>query len=340
MKPSAKVVLDSISPDGVRATTMEFTFHRTELAELNTHRMFSRNAASSRAIPISKMLQRVKDDPAMPMRYGKNQKGMQSYENLDGESAKSCENAILAHMQDAVNLVEYLEMRGLHKQFANRYIEPWMTCVDIVTSVEWANFFHQRTHHAAHPNFNALALAVEEAYFNSTPQELYYGEWHTPYIRETDKDQLQYTTVESDWVKVANKYPKIDLIQNQITDVLKKVSAARCARVSYLNHDGTNPDIDADVDIFEKLRTSDPMHPSPLEHVLTPCYHMQTIKNHKQGAWTYEMYPPDGIQNYNDDLQLTCKRWGNTPGYHQFRKEFSRENVTEYVPQRLRESKE
>lgn len=316
MKPSAKVVLDSISPDGVRVTTFEFIFHRTELAELNTHRMLSGSAASSRAIPISKMIARVKSDPAMPMKWGKNQSGMQSYELLDDESAGSCERAILDHMMDAINLVEYLELRGLHKQFSNRYIEPWMTCVKIVTAVEWANFFHKRTHHAAHPNFNALALAVEEAYFDSKPKELKYGRWHLPYITEKDWSDAEDLLL----------YPKSNLFA---TDIMKAVSAARCARVSYLNHDGTRPILAKDYELFEKLRDSDPMHPSPLEHVCEPCNHMNEINAYN-----------DFLSKTTDaDLKVICKQSGNLPGYHQFRKEFSRENVTEYVP-RTRESKE
>lgn len=244
MYPSARVILDSISPTGVRLTTMEVTIHRFVLAEFNTHRVFSRNSASSRAIPVEKMIAKAVSDPAIPLSWPAEQKGMQGGENLSlSQEAAAYEvwyRARLAMIESARRLTAI----GLHKSVVNRLLEPFLPHTIIVSSTEWANFFDQRCSPLAQPEMRVAAEQMRGAYLESTPQPLDYGQWHTPYIREEDAE--------------------LDPLRDRLY-----VSAARCARVSHLTHDGRR-DVQEDMGLFSRLVSARPGHWSPLEHVATP----------------------------------------------------------------------
>lgn len=215
--------------------------HRFVLAELNTHRVFSRNSSSSRAIPIAKQIERVLEDPAVPMEFGANQKGMQAGEIVaDTEGAMA---AWLAARDAAVDHVRQLLDIGVHKQVTNRLLEPFMWQTVIVSSTDWENFFSQRCSPLAQPEIRLAAEAMRDAYMASSPTPVAAEGWHTPYIREDEGD--------------------LDL------ETKKRISVARCARVSYLTHDGKR-DLDADLNLYDRLITADPPHWSPMEHVATP----------------------------------------------------------------------
>lgn len=241
--PRASVIADSVSPAGVRLTTLEVTFHRFVLAEFNTHRVFSRNSASSRAIPVHKQIARLVDDPAIPVEFGSNQPGMQAGPALQGEDLEAARKSWLAARDEAVRSAEAMIDLGVHKQVANRILEPFMWHTVIVTATDWDGFWHQRCSPLAQPEIRVAADAMRAAYDASTPASVAAGGWHTPYIREEDGD--------------------LDL------ETAKRVSAARCARVSYLTHDGRR-DLEADLTLYDRLVTADPPHWSPLEHVATP----------------------------------------------------------------------
>ena len=243
-EPSAKVIADSITLDGHRLTTFEVTMHRFVLAEFNTHRMFSRNSASSRAIPSHKQLSAVMYDPAMPIEWGTNQPGMQAAGPLEGETVKDAARSWLFAREAAYASSKRLsEDLNVHKQVANRIIEPWMWHTVIVSATEYENFFNQRISPLAQPEIQAPAERMLEAYIDSKPVEKVEGEYHLPYIQEEERD---FTTKQ-----------KIQL------------STARCARVSYLTHDGVR-DVEKDFELYERLVTASPPHASPLEHVATP----------------------------------------------------------------------
>lgn len=239
----AEVILDSVSPAGHRLTTIEATMHRFVLAEFNTHRALSRNSASSRAIPIQKQIERIRENPAIPIQWGTKQKGMQAGPPLINGAAKSAELAWLAAMEKALTAADMFDQMGVHKQVANRLIEPFMWHRVIASATEWQNFFRLRCSPLAQPEIEAVANAIRDAYQASTPQELDYGDWHTPYIRP-DEDFDVHTR--------------------------KKVSAARCARVSYLTHDGIR-DFHEDLNMYARLASAEPPHDSPAEHVATPA---------------------------------------------------------------------
>lgn len=268
----AKVLADSVSPAGHRLTTLEATFPRFVLAEFNTHRVFSRNSASSRAIPIAKQLRRVLEDPYVPIEFGSNQPGMQAGPALEGKQREAAEAEWLRARDDAVRRVLGLvtdpdEARGdllavlerveeatrtkerpeawlnVHKQVANRLLEPFMWHTVIVTATEWENFWNLRCHPDAQPEIRLVAERMRDATKASDPAELGEGEWHLPLVRPEDRDQ-------------------VDSLEDLI-----KVSAGRCARVSYLTHAGVR-DLAADVQLHDRLLESG--HMSPLEHPARP----------------------------------------------------------------------
>ncbi len=243
---ACKILTDSIAPNGHRLTTMEVTFPRIVLAEFNTHRMFSRNSASSRAIPVAKMLQQIKDDPFIPIHWGKNQKGMQADTELTTLEQSAAGKVWLETRDKVVELATQLLDIGVHKQITNRLLEPFMWQTVIVSATAWANFFALRTHKDAQPEIRRIAELMQDAYNKSEPTPVSLGDYHLPLVD----------------VSVDLK----DIHKSQLLDVC----VGRCARVSYLTHAGVRDPL-ADIALAQRLRHSG--HMSPFEHVATP---MQT----------------------------------------------------------------
>ena len=241
MAYSARVLLDSVSPAGVRLTTLEVTFPRFVLAEFNTHRVFSRNSASSRAIPTAKLLERLESDPAIPLEWGRNKAGMSATEVLAGDEADEAKRVWLAARDGAVAQARRLLDLNVHKQELNRLLEPFLWHTVIVTATEWENFFELRCAPTAQPEIRRAALKMRDAIAQSRPRSVELGEWHTPLVQD-DENTLD-------------------------SETRRRVSAARCARVSYLTHEGKR-ETSRDLELFERLRRE--RHLSPFEHVATP----------------------------------------------------------------------
>ena len=237
---SAEIVLDSISETGVRLITLSCTFPRFILSEVNTHRAFSRNSSSSRAIPVQKIIERVRTNPAMPVFWGKNQKGMQSTQEMSKSEIEQAKAVWLKGRDRVVETVEELLQFEPHKQIANRLLEPYLYHQTLITSTEWDHMFSLRDHKDAQPEFRVLAKAMKKAIAESIPKQLKIGEWHIPYISEDEQDLP--------------------------LNVKLKISTARCARTSYFYHDGKKSSIELDVDLHDKLVVSKPAH----------CYDEQT----------------------------------------------------------------
>lgn len=245
---SAKIIADSVSPwTGDRLTTMQLRYPRFIHAEVMTHRVFSRNASSSRAIPVAKLIEEARTNPAMPIRFGANQPGMQDKGGdhtalvaTDG-SMKSPQDAWRHAAHLAADLAEAFDRAGYHKQVVNRILEPYTHINVVVSATEWTNFFALRRHEDADPTMRALADAMFEAMAGSTPRALFVGEWHLPYV--SDEERRQYDE-------------KACLM----------MSTARCARVSYNKHDGTSPSYEDDRKLYDRLVTAELIHASPLEH--------------------------------------------------------------------------
>jgi len=247
--PSAKILADSVSPSGHRLTTFEVTFARIVLAEVNTHRMLSRSSASSRAIPVEKMLKRVESEPYVPSHWGKNQKGMQAEVELEASEQKRALSAWLCGRDQAVEAASALLGLDVHKQITNRLLEPFMWHTAIISGTDWSNLFHLRDHEAAHPDLALPVRLMRAAYGESRPKLLHDNEWHLPLIDEQDIEAAQ---------EVAG-LPK--------QEVLIRASIGRCARVSYLTHDGKR-DLGEDIGLYGRILA--PGHMSPLEHAARP----------------------------------------------------------------------
>lgn len=252
MVAQVKVIEDSIAPHGVRLTTYQLRYWRAIHAEVMTHRVFSRNASSSRAIPVAKMLEQVRKDPAMPIHWGKNQPGMQAREECDEPTRTFVKEEWLLAAKTAASHAEKMSAAGVHKQVVNRILEPFQYISVICTATEYDNFFELRCHPDAQPEIQELAELMRDARERSTPElrprlrDLAVG-WHLPYI--TYGERTQYATS-----------PRL----------LAKVSAARCARVSFLTHDGRDPNLQDDLDLYDRLVGSRPLHASPVEHQAYP----------------------------------------------------------------------
>ena len=244
MKTTAKVIADSICESNeIRIVTLELSYHRFIHSEFMTHRVFSRNAASSRAIPVSTQLEQVVRDPAMPVYWGINKPGMQADKEADKIGRAAAESIWRTAAADAMQHALQLSKLGFHKQIVNRLLEPWRIMKVIVTATEWDNFFELRISKFAQPEIKVLAVAIFEAMDNSTSQELDDTKWHLPYVTEEEISEFN-------------------------TKDLRDISAGRCARVSYLNHDKTQPDPKKDIDLASKLASA--KHMSPFEHIAKP----------------------------------------------------------------------
>lgn len=263
---AAKVVCDSLTPHGQRLTSIVATYPRFIHGEMMTHRLFSRNSASSRAIPWARfdkegklnpkcMKYMILNDPVIPIKWGREQKGMQSGDEVD--DPRSCEQTWLKARDKAVEAVDKLANLGLHKSLCNRITEPWMNITVLVSSTDWRNFFNLRCHKDAEVHMQKIAGLMRDAFEQSVPQKLKVGEWHLPYID---------IAVDVQAVS-ANRHLFGD---RHLMDVLPKISAGRCARLSYLTHEDKR-DIMEDYRLYSRLAEravgdSNPRHLSPTEH--------------------------------------------------------------------------
>lgn len=260
----ARVIADSISENDVRIVTFELVYPRFIHAELMTHRVFSRNSASSRAIPVSKLLRSVRYDPALPIHWGANQKGMQARKELDGWRLAAVKAIWAYHRWLSITHVKILDKLGLHKQIANRLLEAHSHIRVLVTSTLFENFFNLRAHADAQPEFYNLAYMMLDAYNTSSPQLLKQGQWHLPYIFEEDENDafVLEEGMEKDYK-------------------LRLISAARCARVSYTTFDHRYSSPGEDFKLGLRLINADPLHASPMEHQATPD--PQNVNSHLWG---------------------------------------------------------
>lgn len=264
MNTEVKIIEDSISPDGVRLTTFQLKYPRYILAEVNTHRVFSRSTSSSRAIPIKKIISQVWNTPVIPQEWSMNNPGMQSNQELSGFRKILAEYVWISSSKIACGFAYLFHLIGLHKQYSNRVLEPWMIANTVVTATEWDNFWKLRDHPDAQPDIQLLAKTMREEYTNNIPKLINYEDWHLPYI--TDEEKTKYGI-----------------------DLLLKMSTARCARVSYNNHDGTSPNIEKDLELHKRLVESKPEHASPTEHQAKPVKGNAFYKNFR-GWYQYRHF--------------------------------------------------
>lgn len=270
---SAEIIADSVNPVGNRLTTVKCIYPWFIHGEVMTHRVFSRNASSNRAVPTHKLIEEARNPglQAMPSFGVVNAPGMQggreTTENEKRRMEVMWESAALA----ACNHAELLVKLGAAKQDVNRLLMPFTHARVLISATEWDNFFGLRLHKDAQPEARMLAQAIYEAMQASKPMPMLPGQWHLPYV--TKEDMLPLET-------------------------LKRVSVARCARVSYESFEtGKRSTVNEDLLLYERLVGSQPMHASPAEHQGTP------------------------------DSGANAHRWGNFRGWVQYRKTLRGEAV-------------
>lgn len=248
---SAKIIAHSVSKvSGKEIVTFELEYPRFIHSELMTHRMFSRNAASSRAIPVEKMIEQVRQFPAAPIHWGKNQSGMQAKEEIQYTDQWCAEEFWWIAANNTANVAENLNKLSLHKQIVNRILEPFQWMKTVVTATEFDNFFWLRNHPDAQPEIKKLAEVMLEALQNSAPYPLSPGDWHVPYYIGTWGSGI--------WLERKDT----DTLENALA-----ISSSCAAQVSYRKLDDS---LEKAQMIYKRLVESEPVHASPFEHCATP----------------------------------------------------------------------
>ncbi|NIH77332.1 hypothetical protein FHV99_004584 [Ochrobactrum sp. P20RRXII] len=283
---TVEVILASKPTNGAAPIiTIHARYPRIIHSELMTHRVFSRNARSSRAVPVKTMLEEVWRTPFVPWHWGKNQSGMQAGEECNtrpevnwfheidpnddakgyelGKIEQSREDTWI-HARDAAHEVAEAYMKaGYHKQIANRLLEPFMFIDTLITSTSWANFLHLRDHKDAEPHIRDLAVLIKEAIAGANYESLEPGQWHLPYVPHWERADIVKAVTGKTWDQ---KWDEADRL------ALAKISVARCARISYKPFDGDGS-IERELERYERLVGSTPLHASPAEHQATPMRH-------------------------------------------------------------------
>lgn len=255
-KIQAKIICDSITKLGTRITTFEVEYPRFIHSEVMTHRMFSRNASSSRAIPVSKVIDQVRNNPAKPVHIGKNQAGMVADVELSDFDKKFAIGIWESAAKWASTFSEDLSKLNVHKQVCNRITEPFQNMKVLITATEYKNFFYLRNHKDAQPEIAELARLMQDEYNKSTPKKLSAGQYHLPYILCKYENDVQ-----TYWLNENTEISLEDAI---------KISCSCCAQVSYRKLDLS---LDKARDIYSRLVESEPVHASPFEHVgVVPTY--------------------------------------------------------------------
>lgn len=311
---SADIVLHSIVEGRVTPLiTYVLEYPRFIHGELMTHRFFSRNAASSRAIPIEKMIAQVTSNPAGPSVWGLNQAGMQA--ELFHMDTPTCEWAWGKASQAAAQQAEVLQALGLHKQIVNRLLEPFQKMKTIVTATHFDNWFHLRKHPDAQPEIQELASKMWDALQASEPQVLKPGEYHMPYV---DFFRGNAQSVRAGWEEGQNWRTNVKHMNDRDETVTwdsitleqaLMISSSCCAQVSYRL---LNTKLDLAMDIYKKLVESKPVHASPLEH-------QAMVMQSNTAVYSWEYNPKEwevGVTHMDKD----CKFWsGNFQGWIQHR---------------------
>lgn len=236
----ATVIEDSISTSGARITTLKLRYPRIIHSELMTHRVFSRNAQSSRATPVKTMIESVRSNPYMPLQWREAQKGMVPGEELDAETSAKCSKLWRDQLESSLNAAEELAEIGAAKEQVNRLLEPFSFINVLVTATEWDNFFRLRLSENAQFEIRQLAKAMKSAMDMSIPV---HRDWHLPFVTG------DLRPIEPDSVPGREAF---------------MISAARCARVSYLNFSNHVPKLEEDMALANRLYRD--RHMSPFEH--------------------------------------------------------------------------
>ncbi len=253
----AEIIEDSVNMYGKRITTVLCIYPRFIHSELKTHRVFSTNSGSSRAIPTKKLIEFIKQNTTAPNPFRQNQSGMVPGDKVSDLVNTASHLVWNTHMRASVMASKALNLLGVHKQWANRLMEPHAHIQTLITATDWDNFFSLRCATDAQDEINELAWAIKYAMDASKPKELVQGKWHLPFIKDGERDES--------------------------TDTLKMISAARCARISYLTDNGFVGEKSKELDRAVKLRDS--RHSSCFEHQAMSSYEGVNCQGNFSGGW-------------------------------------------------------
>lgn len=292
----ARIVLDSVATaNGTRLATWELKYWRAVHDELLTHRELSRSTASARAIPIKRMIDLVLDDPAMPVHWGSNRPGMQPGAEISPDAKARAIELISDHRLKSVELARELDALGLHKQITNRYLQPFAFTTVLVSTVSHSNFFGLRCHKMAQAEIGHVALIMRDVLATAPPPNpVEPGGMHLPYVSANELGEWGPTEA-------------------------RKICVGRCARISYLNHNGIrNPadDIALHDRLIAGLATEEPGHMSPLEHACTAMGEVPNLRTEFPGL------PQAFLDKYENMILTAAMQSGNFHGWKQYRKEF------------------
>lgn len=297
---SAKIIADSVSPLGKRITTFELEYPRFIHSELMTHRLFSRNSSSTRAIPVQRMIELVQENTATPVHWGENNPGMQSNRELDNTRKEAAKGLWFSALGSVVSYAKIMSDKvGIngHKQWVGRILEPFVMMKVVLTATEFNNFWWLRNHADAQPEIKELAVVMKKAFEHSTPVNLKVNQWHMPYVISKIENGNQ-----TFWL---NEETQLTLEQ------ALKVSVSCCAQVSYRKLDDT---LEKAEKIFSMLHLNDnsgaPSHASPTEHQAFPM-NVDTVQEYQGATWE------PGVTH----IDRNGKLWsGNFQGWIQYRK--------------------
>lgn len=256
-----RIILASMNPWGQKIASIVARYPRFIHSELMTHKDLSRNASSSRAIPFRKMLKITREGMAAPIFWGKNQPGMQAKEELTGFALWAAKFMWHTTGHIVLTMAWIMSFTKVHKQIINRMIEPWTYINVMITATNFNRMLKLRIDAAAQPEFQLLANMIKVALSNAQYRTLKIGEWHLPWVK--DHEKMLFINVQ------------------------KKISAARCARLSYTPIGDVKIDMKKDMELAKGLLEQ--LHLSPFEHQATPA----------QGRYANL----DGWSNYRTELR-------------------------------------
>lgn len=291
---SATVLLDSISGSGNRMTTFELEYPRIIHGEFMTHRALSKNAASSRAIPIDKAIEHAINKPAFPVYWGKAQRGMQADEQLTGGDLELAKKLWQKGIDQNIELVKEFDNIHTHKQIASRWLETGQLFKVIVSGTDYDNLLWLRNDKAAQPEFRELARVMQECFNLSVPNLLRGGEWHLPFIDAVRLESGVLIYLDSNGEELA-------------LEDAKKISTSCSAQISYRKLDDTK---EKALDLYSRLFSGEKKHMSPTEHQATPI--ISTGVNVPWDFMTWE----EGITHVDRSGMLHS---GNLTGWIQYR---------------------
>lgn len=240
----AQILADSIAPSGTRLTTMRVTMPRFILAEFNTHRVFSRNAGSSRAISVKRRMEMIRTNPVIPVEWGIEQRGMQASQVIEDATKLHDVESLWRHT--AVEIAEIagiFEDHGIHKQIVNRLLEPFSWVTVIVSSTLWDNFFNLRCSPMAQPEMRVTAEKMQEQYQLNAPIEKQWDEWHIPTLKLGEREQME---------------------------CLDDAILGACGRIARVSYEANSKTLAEELDLAKSLMTNG--HWSPFEHVAQCVY--------------------------------------------------------------------